>query len=182
MIRKHEINNIKTFTLVFFLLFSKGFAQEKEKTKTPFPKSIVDFGIGAGPNYGIFGAKTVIGYKGNGLLVGTGVFTGLFAFQLGAQASYKWFFANLCYGTMASVTNENTGTTELANGMIFMGGGKINLTKNKKLFLELGLGYTWGAYLYTPAGSFPLGGVNAVSGLNYRFTFKKKTDGAPSVN
>ncbi len=156
-------------TLSFFSIYSQ------KKERPPFPNSIIDIGVGAGSNYGMLGAKTVLGYKGSGILIGTGIFSGQFAYQVGLQASYKWFFANFCYGTYSSVTDGKTGETELANGFIAMGGGKINLIRSKKLFLELGLGYGWGATYEFLGGSIPISNAVAVVGIGYRiFNVKKK--------
>ncbi|MGE0568172.1 MAG: hypothetical protein AB7O73_09500 [Bacteroidia bacterium] len=158
------------------------YAQKKEKPpRPPFPNSIIDFGIGAGPNYGIFGFKTVIGYKGSGLILGTGVFESQFAMQVGVQVSYKWFFASYAYGTYGSATSQ-FGNTLLLDGNIAAGGGRINLLRNKKLFLELGVAYTWGAYVVTPFSEVPVKGPAIISGIGWRFFNIKKKEKAKGID
>lgn len=164
----------KLFLAALLFLHLHVLAQYEERP--PYPSNILDFGIGAGPNYGVFGTKTVIGYKGNGFLFGAGTTEGLFAYQIGVQGSYQWFFANLCYGTVAGVSINNS-PLELVNGTIVNLGGRINLLRNKKMFLELGFGYAFGAYVRTPFGEDFLGGPRGLIGLGFRvFDVKKKSN------
>ncbi len=164
---------MKKSLLILLLIVSFQMLGQKE-SRPPFPSNIVELGIGAGPNYGIFGVKTVIGYKGNGLIIGTGAFTGLFAYHIGVQGAYKWFYGSFCYGTVASVSS-NFSSTELVNGMVIGAGGKVNLLRNKKMFLDLGAGYAFGAYYQTPFGEDFLGGPRIMLGLGFRlFDTRKK--------
>ncbi len=110
-------------TLLLLGLFEFTFAQ------SDFPKSIINFGIGGGSNYGIFGTKTVIGYKNSGLFVGLGIFGGLFAYEIGAQISSGWLYANYGYGVYGIQYYEGTNYKELMEGGILTMGGMINLNR-----------------------------------------------------
>ena len=53
---------------IFLIIFcSSVFSQEKERP--PYPRSIIDIGIGVGTNYGIIGDQAVVGFKGSGLII-----------------------------------------------------------------------------------------------------------------
>ena len=160
----------KLFTILLLGITTLVFSQ-----KTEIPNSIVDFGLGLGPNYGIFGTKTIIGYQGTGLLIGIGTLGGNTAYEVGFQITEKWLFANIGHGVYGIATNRNTGKNELIKGTIALIGGKINLLKSKTFFLELAIGYASGAKIKTPAGSIPQNGPTGIIGINYRIgNIKKK--------
>src|ERR1700712_3663995 len=87
------------FLFVFLFIFSfPANCQDR------IPASIVNVGIGGGINYGIFGVKTVTGYKNSGLLLGLGYCPGgLLGYEIGGQISIKWFYINMGYGVFATV-------------------------------------------------------------------------------
>jgi hypothetical protein len=122
------------FVLLFLLIRNDLFSQ------SDYPKSYLNLGVGIGANYaeGI-GVKSVIGYKNSGLLLGIGSMLGasVIGYEIGGQVSYKWWFLNLTYGAKGLINNEN-----MDNGVTFMTGGMVNLEKSKRLFLEIGLGFT----------------------------------------
>ncbi len=155
--------------------YEDGVRQESTTTKketdagTDIPRSFFNIGLGVGPNYGLIGVKTVIGYKDNGLMVGYGMFGGKICYEVGLQGSYKWWFINCSYGAYKLVTNVSTKESEMAFGLIVITGGKIDLIKSKRLFLDAGAGYAGGAVLYFKNGpSIPIKGFTFSAGLNYR--------------
>lgn len=137
----------------------------------PFPNNYVDLGVGAGPNYGIIGIKSVFGYKGTGLMLGVGSVAGETAYEIGFQAKYLWFFINIGYGTYGVYTIEGFGRKEegLVNGTIVILGGQINLY-NQRLYLEAGFGLHSGGEFKGFLGETiqEEAGVSAVIGIGYR--------------
>lgn len=116
------------------------------------PNSIVNVGAGAGVNYGIFGAKTVVGYRNSGLLVGLGYVPGGFlGYEIGVQLSIQWIYVSLGYGVFGTrkVNNDPVKALEAGNVLI---GGMIGLGEEKRIFIDLGVGHTFGAPSYTPLG------------------------------
>lgn len=162
----------------FIFLTTLNFSFSQQAEKPPYPKSFADIGIGLGPNYGIFGVKTVIGYKGSGLMVGLGKLEGFLAYEIGLQGSIKWWFVNVGYGVYGVATTEfyyyygQTEKTSLLKGIIINTGGKINLIRSKNLFLELGIGYGQGGYIEDDFIGYRenINAVNFVAGLNYRIS------------
>jgi len=138
----------------------------------PYPRSIIDVAVGVGPTYGIFGAQAVLGYKGSGLLLGVGS-NGLFSYAIGGQFSYDWLFVNLSY--VASVAGKNsTGNIDPFTGMDFLAGGKINLLKSKKLYLQAGLGYEFGTEETKSFGKVSSNSFTFCLGIGWRIAFKKE--------
>jgi len=158
-----EIIKKHMFIMALICITKLSFSQSE------LPNSIVSFGIGAGPNYGVFGTKTVIGYKNSGLLLGAGALAGLFAYEIGVQFSPTWFFLNLGYGVYGLSVNGNTGKQELIKGLIFIVGGMINLGKQKKIFIDLGIGYAGGGSIKTSFGqTLDVNGPSGIIGIGYR--------------
>jgi hypothetical protein len=153
--------------LFLFLLFPCLFFSQKPP-KPPYPKSIVDVGLGVGTNYGMIGAQAVVGYKGNGLLLAAG----LLGWEIGVQGSYKWAFASVSYGTY-NIASDGSGIYGL-HGIIIMAGGKINLVRSKKIFLEIGAGYAGGDGVYLSHDYVPINGPTATLGFGYRIAKKVK--------
>ena len=162
----------KILSLFLLTVSTLIYSQKKE-----IPNSVIDIGIGAGSNYGIFRVKTIIGYQGSGLLIGLGNLEGYTTYEVGIQVSQDWLFANIGHGVYGIATNGYTGKSELIKGTIAIIGGKINLLKNKALFIELGIGYASTGTVRTPAGSIPLNGPTGIIGINYRIgNLKKKKE------
>ena len=110
----------------------------------PWPRSFLSVGAGVGPNFGLIGAKSVIGPKGTGLLLGAGRLGGSTCYQAGVQVAIKAWFINLGYGTY-EVGSYQIGFSPAREytleGFTVSTGGMVNLTSNKRLFLEGSLGY-----------------------------------------
>ncbi|MBI5538759.1 MAG: hypothetical protein HY951_01770 [Bacteroidia bacterium] len=162
---------MKRFLLIvlFFLIIKISYGQEIHINS--YPNSIIDIGIGVGPNYGIMGFKTVLGYKGTGVMVGAGTISGMFAYEIGLQASAKWLFINIGYGVYGKSTYVTYyySYEDVISGLIINAGGKINLVKSKKLFLELGIGYGTGGKIESPYGPpRTIDGPSAVLGIGYK--------------
>jgi hypothetical protein len=157
----------KIALLCFLFLALNYFSKDSTKVKVPYPRNIIDVGIGAGTNHGLIGAQTVIGYKGSGLLLGAGLYGGV----VGLQASYKWIFASVSYGAY-NIVNDNGSVYSLYGG-IFLLGGKINLSRSKRWYLQLAGGYAGGGYVSTPVGDAPINTVTFDLGLGYRIPFKR---------
>jgi hypothetical protein len=152
---------------IFYTLNAAGQSDEK----TPYPKSIIDIGVGVGPNYGIVGGQMVIGYKGCGLLLALGSFDGLNPYAFGFQVSEQWFFASFSRAVIGSSTWSNN-HVEPIMGNILMLGGRINLIKAKTLVFQIGVGYR-NSTIETPFGKESNDGITFGLGLGYRIAFKK---------
>ena len=105
------------------------------------PNSVLDFGVGVGMNYGIFGTKTIIGYKGSGLLIGVG-YAGMLTYEIGGQLSYKNLYLNLEYGVFGTKKYSSGSKKRYYSAAVF-GGWKFGLGESKKLFLDVGVGYVF---------------------------------------
>jgi hypothetical protein len=126
-----------------------------------YPKSHLNLGIGIGPNYGQMGIKTIIGYKNSGLLIGVGGYPGhrtynidtgkdiidwIIAYEVGGQISYKWWYANLGYGVYDYFQGYwNDEVDKVMKGGIFITGVMVSIGKEKRFFIDAGLGVDWGA-------------------------------------
>lgn len=164
---------MRKFILLFLFLYCNLIYSQSD-----YPKSYVNIGIGGGPNYGGIGLKTVIGYKSSGLLLGVGMLGGMIGYEIGGQVSADGFFLNLGYGAYGVHTNETTGNKELLKGGNGIVGGMINLGKQKMIFLDLGIGYSWGATYRTAWGQqMKLSTVIGVIGIGLRIVDEKKSDG-----
>jgi hypothetical protein len=155
------------------LAFSQSDSSLQTINNNKYPKSFADIGMGVGPNYGILGFRTVLGYKGNGLLIGVGTHEGYTTLTMGMQFTYKFAFMSIAMGDYASYEVEVNGRTVdkgLLNGTILMFGGRINLVESKEVFLELGIGYAGGDSVQQPFGLPPIeeNGVTYCVGVNYR--------------
>lgn len=156
--------------VVFLLSLGKCFSQGNARV----PKSIIDLGAGAGPNYGIIGGQAVIGYKGNGLLVAAGYFNGLSTYEIGGQLSLGLGFINFGYGVYATYENLNTGRKSTLNGMILAAGLKFGLLKSKRLTIQISCGPAWGAVVKTPFGSEKINGFLFNAGIGFRIPYQTK--------
>ena len=130
------------FLLIIILTFG-----EKSSAQSELPNSTINIGVGAGANYGILGTKAVLGYKNSGLLVGLGFIPGtdgLIGYEIGAQVSSGAGYINVGYGVIGSeqITGGRWKTIKAGN---FMLGGMISLGRSKRLFIDLGIGHTFGA-------------------------------------
>lgn len=138
-----------------------------------YPGSILDISAGIGPNHGVLGIKSVLGYKGTGLILGVGSFDGFTTTSVGFQVAVKWWFANLTYGPTGSYSVSFGGQVEkgLTQSIIFMTGGRINLIKSKRLYLELAAGLSGSDDIPAPFGGVEEvgGGLALGLGLGYRF-------------
>lgn len=126
------------FTLVFIFCLYTAFSQD-------LPNSYVNLGLGVGMNYGGLGAKTVIGYRNSGLMLGLGFMdTGVVGYEIGGQLAIKSFYFNLGYG-ISSTYQVNDGPIEAVKCGNFMMGYMISLGKAKTAFIDLAIGHTLGA-------------------------------------
>ena len=74
-------------------------------------------------NYGVFGVKSVIGYKNSGLLLGLGAVPGgVLGYEIGAQYSYDWIFFNAGYGVSGIIEHEGEKPEAVNSASIIMGG------------------------------------------------------------
>jgi hypothetical protein len=158
------IHNMKRMILtgILLCLFGTLFSQK-------YAQTILNFGVGIGPNYGGVGTKTVLGYKNSGLLIGLGTFAfSGFAYEIGAQVSYRWMFANIGYGVYSKAENLLLDKYQMIKGGIFMTGAMINLGKPKKFFLEAGLGYDWGGTYESEGEIKSFNSIDAILGFGVR--------------
>jgi hypothetical protein len=134
---------MKRIILFTFLLITLSISAQNDSTNYK-ANSFLQLSGGIGASYGGGGIKSVLGYKGNGLLVGLGLAKGKFLKQLGLQLSYKWVFLTLTRGDYATYEVYNTDNIALAEGQTFITGGHIDISGTKRIFIELGIGYSWG--------------------------------------
>lgn len=134
-------------------LISVGYSQND------YQKSHLNLSIGIGPNYGQTGMKAVIGFKNSGFLLGVGKYRGhktyssdkdiydwFTAYEIGGQISYKWWYANLGYGVYGFHQGYwNDEPDKVMAGGIFITGLMINMGKNKRFFIDSGIGCGFGA-------------------------------------
>ena len=148
--------------------------EKKEEIPQPSYKgkfihqSVVDFGIGSGPNYGgAIGVKAVIGNHGSGIMLGVGILGGFTGFAVGLQGSTNVLFFNVAYGSYGIHFDSNSGS-ELVKGLVGMLGGKINLFKNH-MFIDLAVGYGFGYNFTTFYGAvIPVNLLQFQVGINFR--------------
>ena len=173
---------IKRLPFLCSILFILTIATLKSNAQSHIPNSIVNVGVGIGANYGIIGTKTVVGYKNSGLMLGLGyAIGGLPGYQIGGQLSIKWFYMNLSYGVVqtAKVNNDPTYSVKAGNIMV---GGMIGLGQEKRTFIDLAIGHSFGApplVIYVPYASFEQdqNTVTFCLGIGYRFgTVKTKSE------
>lgn len=132
-----------------------------EYSQNKYPNTILNLGIGIGPNYGQTGIKTIIGYKNSGLLIGVGgyrwhrtinsvsgkeIFDWITTYEIGGQISYKWWYANLGYGVYDFFQkNWSDEVDKVMKGGIFITEVMVSIGKEKRCFIDAGLGVDWGA-------------------------------------
>jgi hypothetical protein len=152
--------------LVFILLGTTASAQTEE-AKDKYPNSTVDLSLGIGTNYGILGAKSVIGYRGTGLMLGVGRIEGLTTTCIGFQVTYLSWFANVSYATTGTYYINYFGREEegLIKETAFLTGARISLNAPKTLFLEVGVGISLGGEVPQPIGPADEVGGNIQFGL-----------------
>jgi hypothetical protein len=160
--------------IVAFLIANISFGQSKYSC----PESYFDIGLGIGPNYGIYGAKAIIGKNGTGLLLGAGSYKGKLGWELGLQGSYKWWFANIGAGVYGTSEYKN-GIKDLLEGIIFITGAKLNIKQQKRFFVEFGIGYSTGEKIVINKVVQMISSPVAIAGINYRippikFNHKRK--------
>lgn len=126
---------VKKILLLAVLIIAVNTANSKGK----YPNSIVNLGIGAGPNYGILGLKTVIGFKNNGLMFSAGTLERELFYTVGVQGSYKWLYYNFGYGSYGIARSYDD--KELIKGFIVSTGGMINIGRVKRMFIDLGVSF-----------------------------------------
>ncbi len=161
---------IITSLLILLLSINVGLGQ------TRLPDSYVNLGLGLGMNYGIIGTKTVIGYRNSGLMLGLGfVPGGLLGYEIGAQISYEWFYANIGYGVFGTQKINDDPTESLKAGDIMVG-AMIDLGRAKTVFIDIGLGHTFGAPTMTGflGNTIDQNAFNGVLGLGFRLGTKKR--------
>lgn len=137
-------------------------------SQTELPRSIINLGIGGGMNYGVFGMKSVIGYKNSGLLIGLGyVPGGKFGYEIGGQFGDKWIFVNAGYGIRGTIdVGENT--MAVKSGSIIIG-VMLDLGPKKRTFLELGIGHTFLTKEYEVLGvNLTEDSIIGIIGLGFR--------------
>ncbi|MFZ1424926.1 MAG: hypothetical protein WAS55_13980 [Saprospiraceae bacterium] len=114
-------------------------------SQSEYPKSIINLGVGFGSNYGFLGIKSIIGYKNSGLVIGAGTAFGMIEFAIGGQISSKWWYLNIGYGPYGIIYDDSIDQKDVLRGLHVISGAMINLNKSKRLFIEIGLGFAWGA-------------------------------------
>lgn len=134
---------MKAVLFLVFITLSISLKSQNDSTNYK-ASSFLQIGAGVGAPYGIGGVRSVIGYKGNGLVFGLGLSRGKLARQVGCQLSYKWLFFMASLGDYASYRDLNTGDFELASGQTVLTGAHFDISGTKRIFLEFGMGYSWG--------------------------------------
>jgi len=127
---------------------------------------LINVSFGFGPNYGGIGLKTVIGYKNSGLLIGTGYNSVDFAYEIGGQFSLGPWYINAGYAPMGGGYDEITSKGRSIYGANITTGVNFAFGKERRLFSDLGVGYSWGGTV--PELYERLDGFNWVIGLGYR--------------
>ena len=141
------------------------------------PNSFINFGVGAGMNYGMIGTKTVFGYHNSGLLLGLGISPndGSGAYEIGGQIGINWFYANIGYGTCTYQLLNVSPYPQTCGSIVF--GGMIGLGSEKRFFIDLGLGHTFASSFKPFQSSSYFGSSSDIKttfftytlGLGYRF-------------
>lgn len=146
--------------------YSQIFKKFDPPSESPnFPVSLA---FGAGANYGLIGMKSIIGRNNTGLLVGIGRVEGQIFGQLGFQlASKNGAYVNIGYGPYKFVVFDNKEQT--IYGGTLMGGIMLDLIRNRRLFLDLGLGLLYGSSYKTAVGETARdNGFTFQIGIGYR--------------
>ena len=168
--------------ILIFLLQTKasaflGDSLVPNKPKRPYPNCLLNLGAGLGHNFGIVGAQAVLGYMGNGILFSLGKFGELATYCYGVQFAEEWFYASFTRGVVGTATEGYSGKEFPLWGNTLMLGARINIQRAKKIYLQLGVGYTqasiWNAY-----GHFDHSGFATNAGIGFRLFNIKKTAGS----
>ena len=176
------LSRIHHYSIFFCLLFISyhSFSQSvteitrgknlETREQVELPNTYFEIGFGVGPNYGIIGVKGVLGYKGTGLLLGVGSFSGFTTTSFGVQVAYRSAYISLTAADYGSYEVNTNGKKEegLISGIVFMLGARPNLTSNKKLFLDFGLGYASGGTIPSPFGTTQENQVTFSFGIGYK--------------
>lgn len=119
---------------------------QKTESNPPYPESFLDLGVGIGSNYGVIGFKSVLGYKGNGLMIGVGSIEGNTASSIGIQLAYKHLFLNIASSTLGYYRTERGLLVDegLVKGTSVIFGGRVSFDRAKRIFIELGFGFSSG--------------------------------------
>lgn len=133
---------MKKIVIILIVSFSNNYLILSQSI---MPKSFLNIGVGVGMNYGVIGTKTIVGYKNSGLLIGIGFLPdGFIGYEIGGQISYEHAYMNFGYGTYATrKINYEAPTVLVAYNILF--GGMINIGKVKRIFIDFGIGHTFGA-------------------------------------
>ena len=127
------------FLISFLLLTSIVYSKSK------IPNSTLNLGAGIGQPYGGIGIKTVMGKNNSGFLIGLGQFSpGILTYTLGGQVAVKAFYFDLNYGVV-STRRINNDPVEAVTAWSFLIGGMIGLGDEKRFFIDLALGHSFGA-------------------------------------
>ncbi len=155
------------------ILISLSVFSQEHSVSNEYPGSIVDVSAGVGQSHGTIGVKSVLGYKGTGLMLAVGSFDGFTTTAIGFQVAVDWWFASLSYGATGSYEVAFGGQVDkgLTQSFVFLTGGRINLIKSKRLYLELAAGLAGSDEIPAPFGQVQEieGGLSLGFGLGYRF-------------
>jgi len=156
-----------TTIVLFFLLFNTSvFCQN-------IPNSYVNVGISLGQSSGGLGLKTVIGYRNSGLLFGIGSWgAGITGYKIGGQISIHHFYAEIGYGVVSITQENNYAIYPISAGSMLIG-GMFGLGKTKHVFIDIGVGYSFGAKIQTMFGEIKAEVLCYNIGIGYRIGNKK---------
>ncbi len=138
------------------------------------PNSIINLEAGVGVSFGGLGVKTVLGIKNSGLLIGAGIFPGVGKADvaIGAQLSTGPIYFDIGYGTVA-YTQINDGDYHKTKAGFALVGGMIPLHKKKIVFIDLGMGLTFGSRDRIGFLEVNPNGVTLCAGLGFRIGSSK---------
>lgn len=171
------------YSILFLLLISiPGFAQDlaqnnpdpkNELAVNELPNSKFNISLGYGATFSGIGTKVVIGGRNSGLMFSVGHPNGNpVIFNFGCQIAVKELFIDVCYGYVGTNVYEDGSKDVFLGGSITMG-GMLNLNQNKRAFLEISVGSSFGVEkdwgYFTEKNNFLI--INV--GLGYRFGTKK---------
>lgn len=140
---------MKLIHILFVLLFVEASLIKETISQDKVSKSLVNIGAGVGANYGGFGTKLLVGPNNSGIIASLGILPGFYnkvvGYSFGGQISLDYFYVNLSYGVYSLVEVRNDKSTHGVESASACIGGMVNLTKQKNIFLNLGIGHTFGA-------------------------------------
>ncbi|MCB2222035.1 MAG: hypothetical protein KQI35_16735 [Bacteroidetes bacterium] len=152
------------FTLIsFFVIVTLSCGQDE------IPPSAINVGVGFGVPFGGLGAKTVLGPKNSGLLLGFGVLPGSNkpGFMLGVQLSRQVIFIDIGYGRIGTYQINDQKTKTVEAGIVLIG-GMIPIGSPKRLFMDLSMGASFGDRLHDGHFEFIRNTFQLALGLGYR--------------